>query len=261
MPSQKQLSCWQSSILILCSTPSPASSFLYWPVPPPFQLKPYSRLLLNLSLCLPILTCFPFPFFSPNLSFSSLLSFLLSQLRLSFSSSPRQLSLSFSFPFFQLFPLLLLDPSLLPLQRPLNTHKTVAAVCSFPTVEDAVNTSVEILQAGIPVCKMEFLDEIALDAANKFSKLDYPVTPTLFLEFIGSPQSVEEQASMAGKHKMTSLPCVVSSWCKHTLQASWPMTMVVLTLSGRKTMKQGHAYGRQGMSPIMQDSHCSLERR
>lgn len=67
-------------------------------------------------------------------------------------------------------------------------------------MEDAVNTSVEILQAGIPVCKIEFLDEIALDAANKFSKLDYPVAPTLFLEFVGSPQGVEEQASVAGKH-------------------------------------------------------------
>ena len=85
---------------------------------------------------------------------------------------------------------------------PFDTHKTVAAVCSFPTVEDAVNTTVEILQAGIPVCKIEFLDEIALEAVNKFSKLDYPVAPTLFLEFVGSPQSVEEQTSMAGERTL-----------------------------------------------------------
>ena len=62
-----------------------------------------------------------------------------------------------------------------------------------------MNTTVEILQAGIPVCKIEFLDEISLEATNTFSKLDYPVAPTLFLEFIGSPQSVEEQASIASK--------------------------------------------------------------
>ena len=88
-------------------------------------------------------------------------------------------------------------------------------MCSFSTVEDAVNTTVEILQAGIPVCKIEFLDEIALEAVNKFSKLDYPVAPTLFLEFVGSPQSVEEQTSMAGKRTLVD-SSVVSSCCMYT---------------------------------------------
>lgn len=82
-------------------------------------------------------------------------------------------------------------------------------------MEDAVNTTVEILQAGIPVCKIEFLDEIALEAVNKFSKLDYPVAPTLFLEFVGSPQSVEEQTSMAGKRTLVD-SSVVSSCCMYT---------------------------------------------
>lgn len=128
------------------------------------------------------------------------------------SFSPSYPSLPHPSPFLLFFTsapsFLLLSPILLPSipsSPPTHTHQTVAAVCSFPTVEDAVNTTVEILQAGIPVCKIEFLDEISLAAANRFSKLDYPVAPTLFLEFIGSPQSVEEQASMASKHSHSDL--------------------------------------------------------
>jgi D-lactate dehydrogenase (cytochrome) len=44
----------------------------------------------------------------------------------------------------------------------------------------------------------EFLDDVQVDACNKFSDLDYPLQPTLFLEFHGSENSVEEQAVIAG---------------------------------------------------------------
>ena len=57
----------------------------------------------------------------------------------------------------------------------------------------------EVLQAGIPVARIEFLDELSVDAANKFSHLDLSVAPTLFLEFVGSAQSVEEQANVVSK--------------------------------------------------------------
>ena len=44
----------------------------------------------------------------------------------------------------------------------------------------------------------EFLDEVMIDACNRFSSLSYPVTPTLFLEFHGSERSVEEQVNLTG---------------------------------------------------------------
>ena len=53
----------------------------------------------------------------------------------------------------------------------------------------------------MPVGRIELLDEVSLDAANKFSHLDYPVKPTLFLEFGGSPQTIQEQAEIVGKYK------------------------------------------------------------
>ena len=46
---------------------------------------------------------------------------------------------------------------------------------------------------------VEFLDDVQIDACNKFSGLNYPVTPTLFLEFQGSENGVKEQASIAGQ--------------------------------------------------------------
>ncbi|XP_047208845.1 probable D-lactate dehydrogenase, mitochondrial isoform X1 [Girardinichthys multiradiatus] len=73
----------------------------------------------------------------------------------------------------------------------------VSAVCSFPSVQAAVDSTVQILQAGVPIARIEFLDDVMIDACNKFSSLSYPVTPTLFLEFHGSERSLEEQVATA----------------------------------------------------------------
>lgn len=48
------------------------------------------------------------------------------------------------------------------------------------------------------VCHTEFLDDVMIDACNRFSSLSYPVSPTLFLEFHGSERSLEEQVNTAG---------------------------------------------------------------
>ncbi|MEE9479868.1 MAG: FAD-linked oxidase C-terminal domain-containing protein, partial [Kiloniellales bacterium] len=73
-----------------------------------------------------------------------------------------------------------------------------AAVCSFPTLEGAVNSVILTIQMGIPVARIELLDEVQMDAINRYSKLSYPVQPTLFFEFHGSTHGVEEQAETVG---------------------------------------------------------------
>jgi len=69
-----------------------------------------------------------------------------------------------------------------------------AAVCPFPDLHSAVATAIQTIQAGVPVARVELMDEVQMDAINKFSELDYPVQPTLFFEFHGSHASVVEQA-------------------------------------------------------------------
>jgi D-lactate dehydrogenase (cytochrome) len=70
------------------------------------------------------------------------------------------------------------------------------AMCSFPTVKDAVDTTIQTIQTGIPVARIELADEVQMGAIAKFSKMKLPVAPMLWLEFHGTEASVKEQAEM-----------------------------------------------------------------
>lgn len=72
---------------------------------------------------------------------------------------------------------------------------TAFAVCAFDSLQGAVDTAIQTIQMGIPIARVELLDEVMINAVNRYSKLELPEQPTLFLEFHGSAQGVAEQAS------------------------------------------------------------------
>jgi D-lactate dehydrogenase (cytochrome) len=71
-----------------------------------------------------------------------------------------------------------------------------AAVCAFDDLGGAVDSVIETIQLGVPVARIELLDELMIRAVNQYSKLTLRETPTLFLEFHGSEAAVQEQARM-----------------------------------------------------------------
>ena len=69
-----------------------------------------------------------------------------------------------------------------------------AAVCPFESMEGAAKTVIQTIQLGIPVARIEIIDEAQLRVVNAYSKTNYPLAPTLFFEFHGtSDLAVEDQ--------------------------------------------------------------------
>ena len=70
-----------------------------------------------------------------------------------------------------------------------------AAICQFPDLRNAVDTVIVAMQGGIPVARIDVLDDVQMDACIKYSKLEgFEAKPTLLFEFHGSEAAVREQA-------------------------------------------------------------------
>jgi D-lactate dehydrogenase (cytochrome) len=72
-------------------------------------------------------------------------------------------------------------------------------VCPFPSVEAACNAVIATIQMGIPVARIELVNALQMRALKNYSKLDYPESPCLFVEFHGSDAGVAEQAETFGE--------------------------------------------------------------
>ena len=72
-------------------------------------------------------------------------------------------------------------------------------VCPFPSVEAACQATIMTIQSGIPVARIELVNALQMRAMKNYSKLDYPESPCLFVEFHGSDAGVLEQAAMFGE--------------------------------------------------------------
>ena len=72
-------------------------------------------------------------------------------------------------------------------------------VCPFPTLEAACRAVIQTIQIGIPVARIELVNALQMRAIRSYSKLEYPETPCLFVEFHGSDAGVAEQAELFGQ--------------------------------------------------------------
>ena len=75
----------------------------------------------------------------------------------------------------------------------------VGGVCPFPSVQAACDATILTIQSGIPVARIELLDETAVRAVNLYSKLGLPETPMLLVEFHGTDSGAREQAERFGE--------------------------------------------------------------
>ena len=67
------------------------------------------------------------------------------------------------------------------------------AVCGFASMQGAATTVIETIQLGVPVARIEIIDEAQLAIVNRFSRTSFPEVPTLFFEFHGPSQAVVEE--------------------------------------------------------------------
>lgn len=85
----------------------------------------------------------------------------------------------------------------------------MAARASFETVNDAVEGVVSILQAAIPIARVELVDEPSMKQVNLYSQTAYEEQPTLFLEFEGNEaglrQDVEFMKEIVAAHNCKNI--------------------------------------------------------
>lgn len=74
-----------------------------------------------------------------------------------------------------------------------------AAVVGFGSFEAAIQAVTQVRQIGVPIARIEFLDEITVKAVNQFSGLTLVEQPSLFLEFHGSNASVKDNVEQVGE--------------------------------------------------------------
>ena len=112
-----------------------------------------------------------------------------------------------------------------------------AAVCAFDSIDAAVRAVIQTIQFGIPVARIELMDEVQIDAVNRYSKLSYAVKPTLLFEFhatseAGAAEHATAVQEIAAEHGGTEF--------------RWATT----------TEDRGHACGPRATTPTTRRWRC-----
>ncbi|MCR8546193.1 FAD-binding protein [Salipiger sp. P9] len=76
---------------------------------------------------------------------------------------------------------------------------TSAGICAFPDMGSAVTAVMEVIQMGIPMARIEFVDAATARAFTAYSGMEMEEAPHLLVEFHGSPESVAQDAARFGE--------------------------------------------------------------
>ena len=74
-----------------------------------------------------------------------------------------------------------------------------AAICTFASLQDAVQTVIKTIQLGVPIARVELIDAHSVGLINAYSKTSLRQAHMLLMEFHGSPASVREQAEQLNR--------------------------------------------------------------
>jgi D-lactate dehydrogenase (cytochrome) len=135
-----------------------------------------------------------------------------------------------------------------------------AAVCPFDSMEGAVQTVITTIQLGIPVARIELLDEVMIDAVNRYSHVSHPVKPTLFFEFHGTSEAgVSEHAAsvqeIAGEHGAGEFQWATTTEARARLWRARHDTL----FAARAMRPGGQVFVTDVCVPISRLAECILE--
>ena len=135
-----------------------------------------------------------------------------------------------------------------------------AAICSFDSLAGAVQTVITTIQLGIPVARIELLDEVMVEAVNRFSHLSHPVKPTLLFEFHGTSQAGVSEVATSVQEIAAEHGGAGFEWATTTEDRARLWRARHNTLPASRAMRPGgHSWVTDVCVPISRLAECILE--
>ena len=135
-----------------------------------------------------------------------------------------------------------------------------AAICGFDGLDGAVQTVITTIQLGIPVARIELLDEVMVEAVNRYSHLSHPVKPTLLFEFHGTSQAGVSEVATSVQEIAAEHGGAGFEWATTTEDRARLWRARHNTLPASRAMRPGgHSWVTDVCVPISRLAECILE--
>jgi D-lactate dehydrogenase (cytochrome) len=132
-----------------------------------------------------------------------------------------------------------------------------AAICGFDSLEGAVQAVITVIQLGIPVARIELLDEVMVDAVNHYSRLSHAVKPTLLFEFHGTSQAGVSEHAMSIQEIASEHGGAGFEWATTTEDRARLWRARHNTLPASRAMRPGgHSWVTDVCVPISRLAEC-----